>query len=66
MQEMEKLRKLIEESAVKLLMVSTEDLSGLADLHSQFEEIYKTVGQLQPIGQNHAEYQIGANAGALH
>jgi len=43
---MEELLKLIEESAVQLVMVEPSDLSGLADLHTHFAKIHQHAQQV--------------------
>lgn len=46
---MERLLKLLEESAVKLLTVEPDDLAILAELHTNFEQLSKTVDELDLI-----------------
>ncbi len=46
---MERLLKLLEESAVKLLTVEPDDLAILAELHTNFEELSKAVEELDLI-----------------
>lgn len=59
---MEKLQRIVEESALKAMMVDQTDLQGLADLHTHLQSIAKCAGELT--GSSAASLQMAHPASA--